>query len=79
MQEQQALRRGEDGRIIVKERTAPEVREDVSCEKCGKPMVVRSSRRGKFLGCSGYPKCKSTLNLDKDGNVVEKAAEKKKT
>ena len=71
--------RGEDGRIIVKERAAPEVREDVSCEKCGKPMVVRQSRRGKFLGCSGYPKCKSTLNLDEDGNVVKKAAEKKKT
>ena len=71
--------RGEDGRITVKERTGPEVREDVSCGKCGKPMVVRSSRRGKFLGCSGYPKCRSTLNLDKDGNVVEKAAEKKKT
>ena len=71
--------RGEDGRIIVKERTSPEIREDVSCGKCGKPMVVRSSRRGKFLGCSGYPRCKSTLNLDKDGNVVEKAAEKKKT
>ena len=71
--------RGEDGRIIIKERTAPEIREDVSCDKCGKPMVVRSSRRGKFLGCSGYPRCKSTLNLDKDGNVVEKAAEKKKT
>ena len=71
--------RGEDGRIIVRERAAPEVREDVSCEKCGKPMVVRSSRRGKFLGCSGYPKCRSTLNLDENGNVVKKAAEKKKT
>lgn len=71
--------RGEDGRIILKQRAAPEVREDVLCEKCGKPMVVRQSRRGKFLGCSGYPKCKSTLNLDEDGNVVEKAAEKKKT
>ena len=71
--------RGEDGRIIVRERAAPEVREDVSCEKCGKPMVVRQSRRGKFLGCSGYPKCRSTLNLDENGNVVKKASEKKKT
>ena len=71
--------RGEDGRIILKERAAPEVREDVKCDKCGKPMVVRQSRRGRFLGCSGYPKCKNTLNLDKDGNVVQKAAENKKT
>ena len=71
--------RKEDGKIVIEERTGPEVCEDISCEKCGKPMVVRQSRRGKFLGCSGYPKCKSTLNLDEDGNVVEKAAEKKKT
>lgn len=27
------------------------------CEKCGKPLQVKSSRYGKFLGCSGYPEC----------------------
>lgn len=64
----------QDGRIVIKQKESPEVREDVKCEKCGKPMVVRRSRRGRFLGCSGYPKCRSTLNLDKDGNVVRKAA-----
>ncbi len=63
----------QDGKIVIKQKEAPEVREDIKCEKCGKPMVVRRSRRGRFLGCSGYPKCKSTLNLDKDGNVVRKA------
>lgn len=69
----------EDGRIIIKQKEAPRIREDVKCEKCGKPMVVRRSRRGQFLGCSGYPKCKSTLNLDKDGNIVRKAARTEKT
>ncbi|MDE0519826.1 MAG: topoisomerase DNA-binding C4 zinc finger domain-containing protein, partial [Candidatus Dadabacteria bacterium] len=63
----------QDGRIVIKQKEPPEVREDIKCEKCGKPMVVRRSRRGRFLGCSGYPKCKSTLNLDKDGNIVRKA------
>ena len=63
----------QDGKIVIKQKETPEVREDIKCEKCGKPMVVRRSRRGRFLGCSGYPKCKSTLNLDKDGNVVIKA------
>ena len=29
------------------------------CDECGKPLLVRVSRRGKFLGCSGYPKCKN--------------------
>ncbi len=34
---------------------------DVSCPLCGKPMVLRSSRYGKFLGCSGYPECRHTI------------------
>ncbi|MBI3099814.1 MAG: type I DNA topoisomerase [Planctomycetes bacterium] len=34
------------------------------CEKCGKPMKVRWSRSGKFLGCSGFPECKNTKSLD---------------
>jgi DNA topoisomerase-1 len=33
---------------------------DIACEKCGKPMVLKEGRFGKFLGCSGYPECKST-------------------
>jgi DNA topoisomerase-1 len=33
---------------------------DIDCDECGKPMVIRSGKRGKFLGCSGYPKCKNT-------------------
>lgn len=35
------------------------------CPNCGKPMVVKTSRFGKqFLGCSGYPDCKTMMNLD---------------
>jgi DNA topoisomerase I len=33
------------------------------CEKCGKPMVIRLGRYGKFLACSGYPDCKATRPL----------------
>jgi DNA topoisomerase-1 len=33
---------------------------DIDCDECGKPMIIRNGRRGKFLGCSGYPKCKNT-------------------
>jgi DNA topoisomerase I len=33
---------------------------DIDCDECGKPMVIRDGRRGKFLACSGYPKCKNT-------------------
>jgi len=39
---------------------------DEKCPKCGKPMVVRRGRFGKFLACTGYPKCKTTKRIPKD-------------
>ena len=33
---------------------------DETCETCGSSMTVRKGKRGFFLGCSGYPKCKGT-------------------
>ena len=36
---------------------------DEKCEKCGKPMVIRYGRFGKFLACSGFPECKNTKTL----------------
>ena len=33
---------------------------DEKCEKCGAPMMVKTGRFGRFLACSGYPKCKTT-------------------
>ena len=47
---------------------------DYKCETCGKPMVYRFSKNGRYLACSGYPDCKSTSNVDADGkklSVVE--------
>jgi DNA topoisomerase I len=46
---------------IIKEILAAEGEE---CDKCGRPMLVRWNRYGRFLGCSGYPECKSTRSLD---------------
>jgi DNA topoisomerase-1 len=34
------------------------------CEKCGRPMLVRWNKFGRFLGCSGYPECQNTRSLD---------------
>ncbi|MGQ9705567.1 MAG: type I DNA topoisomerase [bacterium] len=33
---------------------------ELMCEKCGKPMMIKYGKGGKFLGCSGYPDCKNT-------------------
>jgi DNA topoisomerase-1 len=40
--------------------TPSNIATDIDCEDCGKPMIIRKGRRGPFLGCSGYPKCKNT-------------------
>ncbi len=62
---------------------------DEVCEKCGKPMVIRYGRFGKFLACSGFPDCKNTkaLNSDtgmkcpdcKEGDVVTRRTKRGKT
>jgi DNA topoisomerase I len=36
---------------------------DIACPECGSKMVIRMSRRGRFLGCSGYPKCRNTMEM----------------
>ncbi len=33
---------------------------DIPCEKCGRMMVIKTGRFGKFLACPGYPECKTT-------------------
>jgi DNA topoisomerase I len=37
---------------------------DKECEECAKPMSIKWGRYGKFLGCTGYPDCKTTQPLD---------------
>jgi DNA topoisomerase-1 len=39
---------------------------EIPCPECGAPMVIKVSRRGRFLGCSRYPECKGTQPLPKD-------------
>ena len=51
---------------------------DRLCEKCGKPMVLRSSKRGEFLGCSGYPKCRTIVQVTPEEIAQIKEAHAKK-
>jgi len=54
------------------EAKAPEIKASVqdktdkACEQCGKPMVIKWSRTGRFLACSGFPECRNTQPLDGD-------------
>ena len=67
---------GDGGAIRIKEKEEPEIRHDIPCDLCGKPMAVRRSRYGKFLGCTGYPECKGIKRLkDVQGEEVGKVIE----
>ena len=41
----------------------PEEETEELCDKCGRRMVIKSGRFGKFLACPGYPECKNTKPL----------------
>ena len=43
----------------------PDVVTDEICEECGKPMVIKTGKFGKFLACSGFPDCKNTKRIVK--------------
>jgi len=42
------------------------------CQKCGQPMVYRFSRSGRYLACTGYPECKTTYPVDRQGKKIGK-------
>ncbi len=58
-----------DGQIVLDAASSPET-SDVMCNVCGKPMVIKKSRFGPFLGCSGYPECSNTRRIGRDGKPV---------
>jgi DNA topoisomerase-1 len=41
------------------------------CEKCGKPMVIKWGKFGKFIACTGYPECSNTRELPPDPASAE--------
>lgn len=55
--------------VLKVEKVAAEVSNEV-CPTCGKPMLIKVGRYGKFLACSGYPECKTTRPLEKEKEEV---------
>ncbi|TAL66894.1 MAG: type I DNA topoisomerase [Bacteroidetes bacterium] len=68
------------------ERTEPEIAEGIFCDICGKQMVIRTSKFGKFYGCIDYPNCKGTKPIStniscpkcKEGIILERFSPKSK-
>jgi DNA topoisomerase-1 len=56
--------RGEAKKRAEQEMPAPQrpapIPTDIKCQECGGKMLIRTGRTGPFLGCSNYPKCRST-------------------
>jgi len=50
---------------------------DIDCDKCGKKMIIKWGRNGRFLSCSGYPKCKNAQPLPGEQEEHEEIAEGK--
>ena len=65
----------------------PDEETDVVCELCGRKMVIKHGRFGKFLACPGYPECKNTKRIVNEmpgecplcgGKILEKKSKKGK-
>jgi DNA topoisomerase I len=54
------LKEGEEEKPVVEP-----VMSDEKCEKCGEGMLIKEGKFGKYLACSGYPKCRNIQSLEK--------------
>ncbi len=55
----------------------PDEETDILCELCGRNMVIKTGRFGKFLACPGFPECKNTKRIVKDtGGICPKCGKK---
>jgi DNA topoisomerase-1 len=75
------------GESIERVKIEPEPTDEV-CEKCGRQMVIRMGRFGKFIGCSGFPECRNAKPLLKKigvacpecgAELVERQTKKRRT
>ncbi len=66
----------------------PPIPTDEVCEKCGSMMVIRTGRFGKFMACSGFPKCRNVKSIDTGiacskpgctGKIVQRRSKKGRT
>ncbi|MBM2824372.1 MAG: topA [Dehalococcoidales bacterium] len=78
----------ENASLVIEKVKLPDEVTDEVCPKCGKPMLVKTGRFGKFLACSGYPECKTTKSFQvKTGakcpecgsELIQKVNKKKRT
>ena len=62
------LERAGEEMVHAKAETEPS---DYTCPQCGKPMVYRWSKSGRYLACTGWPECKTTFPVDAEGRKLQ--------
>ena len=70
------FQRTEAGEVKMVPKTEPATAGELACPKCGKPLLLKQGRRGEFLGCSAYPKCRFTSNFTRAETGEIRLAEK---
>lgn len=67
---------------LIQEKDTSVQRKDVTqeaidelCPECGKPLSIRLGRNGRFIGCTNYPDCSYTRNLDDNGSTEPEIVE----
>ncbi len=65
--------------VRLERKVSPVEEADFPCEKCGRAMVVRTGRRGRFIACSGFPRCRNTKPVEKLEELRAAAAAAGKT
>ena len=79
------LKKAGENMVHAKAETQPS---EYKCESCGKEMVYRFSKNGRYLACTGYPDCKFTKSFQKKtgatcpqcgGELVERRSKKGRT
>ncbi len=66
----------EDKEKSVQRKDVTQEELDEKCPKCDKPLSIRLGRRGRFIGCTGYPECDYTRNLGESADQAAAEPEK---
>src|SRR5579859_5754743 len=64
------LKRAEKHMTDIKRMEEPT---DLTCEKCGKPLVIKWGKHGRFIACTGYPECTNTREVPADPQSADNA------
>lgn len=64
-----ALKEANEKKSELKKSTIEQT--DITCEKCGRKMVIKWGRNGRFMACSGFPECRNTKPIDQKDQPQE--------